>query len=233
PSSFTASPPSPCSCLVRAASPVPMGTKSLNTAACAVAAILLAATAILVAAVPASAGGWSTVHRYVKRSGACQEILASYYSSGKRTATGEAFDANGNTAAARTWPLGTSLTVTNPKNGRSLTVRINDRGPYGTAFAQGARLDLAHGAARRLGMSGAQYLCVSEGGSGLTVSAAPGHDGDAVHRVEDERLVRNEARAAEHLLRRQRRHARKHGAATLEADARAAGQEERVVAAQK
>jgi len=117
----------------------------------------------LVAITAANAGGWSTVHRYVKKSGSCagQEVLASHYSSGKRTATGERFDANGNTAAARTWPLGTSLTVTNPKNGRSLVVRINDTGPYGTAYRMGARLDLAHGAARRLGMSGAQYLCVS------------------------------------------------------------------------
>ena len=52
------------------------------------------------------------------------------------------------------------LTVTNPHNGRSLSVRINDRGPYGIAFREGARLDLARGAARRLGMRGAQYVCV-------------------------------------------------------------------------
>ena len=88
-------------------------------------------------------------------------MLASYYWTGKRTASGERFDANGNTAAARTWPLGTMLTVTNPKNGRSLTVRINDRGPWGIAYAKGARLDLARGAAHRLGMRGSQYVCVS------------------------------------------------------------------------
>jgi len=72
----------------------------------------------------AGAAGWSSVHKYVKRSGNCagQEILASHYSSGKRTASGERFDASGNTAAGRTWPLGTVLTVTNPKNGRSVTV---------------------------------------------------------------------------------------------------------------
>ena len=117
----------------------------------------------LLAVTAANAGGWSTVHRYVKKSGQCsgQEVLASHYSSGRRTASGERFDANGNTAAARTWPLGTSLTVVNPKNGRSLVVRVNDTGPYGTAYRMGARLDLARGAARRLGMSGAQYLCVS------------------------------------------------------------------------
>jgi len=87
-------------------------------------------------------------------------VLASTYSSGKRTASGEVFDANGNTAAARTWPLGTTLTLTNPNNGRSIAVRVNDRGPWGTAYRMGARLDLAPGAARRLGMGGTQYICV-------------------------------------------------------------------------
>jgi rare lipoprotein A (peptidoglycan hydrolase) len=117
----------------------------------------------LLTATSANAAGWSSVHRYVKKSGNCagQEILASHYSSGKRTATGERFDANGNTAAARTWALGTSLTVTNPKNGRSLTVRVNDTGPWGIAYRMGARLDLARGAARRLGMSASQYVCVA------------------------------------------------------------------------
>ena len=110
----------------------------------------------------AHAAGWESVHKYVKPSGQCagQEVLASYYWTGKHTASGEAFDANGNTAAARTWPLGTSLTVTNPRNGRSVTVRINDTGPWGIAYQKGARLDLARGAAQRLGMSGSQYVCV-------------------------------------------------------------------------
>ncbi|HEY4801105.1 MAG TPA: septal ring lytic transglycosylase RlpA family protein [Paraburkholderia sp.] len=119
--------------------------------------------AVLLAAATAQAGGWATVHRYAKPTGACagQEVLASYYWSGRRTASGEVFDANGNTAAARTWPLGSTLTITNPHNGRSITVRINDTGPWGIAFRQGARLDLARGAARRLGMRGTQYVCVS------------------------------------------------------------------------
>ena len=116
----------------------------------------------LFAVTTADAGGWATVHRYVKRSGNCagQEVLASHYSSGKRTASGERFDANGNTAAARTWPLGTTLTVINPHNNRSVTVRINDTGPWGTAYVKGARLDLARGAARRIGMRSSQYVCV-------------------------------------------------------------------------
>jgi len=111
----------------------------------------------------AHAGGWSTVHKYVQPSGTCpgQEVLASYYWTGKHTASGEAFDANGNTAAARSWPLGTWLNVTNPRNGRSISVRINDRGPYGEAWRQGVQLDLARGAALRLGMSGAEYVCVN------------------------------------------------------------------------
>lgn len=114
-------------------------------------------------ATSANAAGWGSVHKYVKRSGKCpgQEILASHYSVGKRTATGERFNPNGNTAAARTWPIGTSLTVTNPKNGRSVVVRINDTGPWGIAYRMGARLDMAVGAARRIGMRGTQYVCVS------------------------------------------------------------------------
>jgi rare lipoprotein A len=125
--------------------------------------IALALTATLATLTAAQAAGWGSVHRYVKPTGHCagQEVLASYYWTGKRTASGEAFDANGNTAAARTWPLGTTLSLTNPHNGRSLSVRINDRGPYGAAYAAGARLDLARGAARRLGMRGTQYVCVN------------------------------------------------------------------------
>lgn len=117
----------------------------------------------VLAATSAHAAGWSSIHKYVKRSGNCagQEILASSYSSGKRTANGERFDANGNTAAARTWPIGTTLRVTNPQNGRSVTVRINDTGPWGIAYRMGARLDLARGAAQRLGMRASQYVCVA------------------------------------------------------------------------
>ena len=90
---------------------------------------------------------------YVKPSGNCagQEVLASYYWTGRHTASGERFDPNGNTAAARTWPLGTTLTVTNPNNGRSVTVRVNDTGPYGIAYAHGrpARSGARRGATAR------------------------------------------------------------------------------------
>jgi rare lipoprotein A (peptidoglycan hydrolase) len=161
-----------------------LGTKSLSLYGTGLSILLLSAFA-------AQAGGWSTVHKYVKRTGRCAglEVLASFYSTGKRTASGERFNINGNTAAARTWALGTRLTVTNPKNGRSLTVRVNDTGPWGIAYAKGARLDLAHGAARRLGMSGAQYLCVSEGGSAVAATATPGGNADAGSGVENEMVA--------------------------------------------
>lgn len=96
--------------------------------------------------------------RWVRRSGKCggaTETLTTYYNSGRRTANGEHFDANGNTAAHRTLPFGTWLTVTNPHNGKSVRVRVNDRGPFTYA-----KLDLAHGAARVIGMQKSLYLCV-------------------------------------------------------------------------
>lgn len=125
--------------------------------------IVMGIFCLALTAAAANAAGWASVHKYVKRSGNCagQEILASHYSVSKRTATGERFDPNGNTAAARTWPIGTSLTVTNPKNGRSIVVRVNDTGPWGIAYRMGARLDMAIGAARRIGMRGTQYVCVA------------------------------------------------------------------------
>jgi rare lipoprotein A len=93
----------------------------------------------LIGTTSANAAGWSSIHRYVKRSGKCagQEILASFYSLSGRTSSGERFVANGNTAAARTWPIGTTLTVTNPANGQSVVVRINDKGPWGRAYQDG------------------------------------------------------------------------------------------------
>ena len=69
---------------------------------------------------------------------------------GRRTAAGEVFDQNGLTAAHRRLPLGTRVRVTNLTNGRSVDVRINDRGP----FARGRTIDLSYGAARALRLVG-------------------------------------------------------------------------------
>jgi rare lipoprotein A len=75
---------------------------------------------------------------------------ASYYSYGDstRTATGERFNPRDLTAAHRTLPFGTKVRVTNNWNGRSVIVRINDRGP----FIRGRIIDVSLGAAQRLGM---------------------------------------------------------------------------------
>jgi len=69
---------------------------------------------------------------------------------GKLTASGEVYDSSRLTAAHRELPLGTLVEVTNVDNGRSVRVRINDRGP----FARGRILDVSREAARRLGIIG-------------------------------------------------------------------------------
>ena len=77
---------------------------------------------------------------------------ASFYGPGfhgKKTATGEKFDQNKNTAAHPTLPLGTEATVTNLDTGASVDVKINDRGPY----VKGRDIDLSKGAAKELGMT--------------------------------------------------------------------------------
>jgi len=76
---------------------------------------------------------------------------ASYYADkfqGRRTANGEIFRQRKKTAAHRTLPFGTKVTVKNLSNGRKVKVRINDRGP----FAKGRIIDLSKKAARKLGM---------------------------------------------------------------------------------
>lgn len=69
---------------------------------------------------------------------------------GSRTANGERLDCRAMTAAHRTLPFGTILYVTNLRNGRSIRVRINDRGP----FVRGRHIDLSIGACRALGIDG-------------------------------------------------------------------------------
>jgi rare lipoprotein A len=79
--------------------------------------------------------------------------VASYYGydgSGNRTASGQRFNPERLTAAHRHLPFGTRVRVTNTRNGRSVVVRINDRGP----FIRGRVIDLSVAAARVLGMMG-------------------------------------------------------------------------------
>ena len=76
---------------------------------------------------------------------------ASFYGKrfhGRLTANGERFDMRAMTAAHRTLPFGSKVRVTNPRNGRQVVVRINDRGP----FAKGRAIDLSRAAAEEIGM---------------------------------------------------------------------------------
>ncbi len=74
--------------------------------------------------------------------------LASFYTEGAQTASGEKFNLHELTAAHRSLPFGTRVRVTNVANGRSVTVRINDRGP----FVPGRVVDVSYSAAERLGI---------------------------------------------------------------------------------
>ena len=76
--------------------------------------------------------------------------IASFYTEGQQTASGEKFDTHDLTAAHPTLPFGTRLRVTNVATGHSVTVRINDRGPY----VPGRVVDVSHSAADALGMVG-------------------------------------------------------------------------------
>jgi rare lipoprotein A len=85
-----------------------------------------------------------------KSAGPAQTGVASYYArelAGEQTASGERLDPESMTAASRALPLGASARVTNTETGRSVTVEINDRGPY----AKGRILDVTPAAAERLG----------------------------------------------------------------------------------
>jgi len=76
--------------------------------------------------------------------------IASFYTEGTKTASGEKFNTHELTAAHPTLPFGTRLRVTNVASGQSVTVRVNDRGPY----VHGRVVDVSYAAAETLGMVG-------------------------------------------------------------------------------
>lgn len=76
---------------------------------------------------------------------------------GRRTASGEVFNTNSMTAAHKTLPFGTRVKVTSQATGRSVVVRINDRGP----FVRGRVIDLSKASARVLGMAGLSNVSLS------------------------------------------------------------------------
>jgi rare lipoprotein A len=90
-----------------------------------------------------------------------ETCIASHYGvgdgyGGRRTASGEIMNPRAMTAAHRTRAFGSHVTVTDLRTGRSIQVRINDRGP----FVRARCIDLSYGAARALGMAGTARVTV-------------------------------------------------------------------------
>jgi rare lipoprotein A len=84
--------------------------------------------------------------------GHTQDGVASYYHDrfhGRKTASGAAYNKNTLSAAHKTLPLGTEVRVTDARSGKSVIVRINDRGP----FVKGRVIDLSRAAAREIGLT--------------------------------------------------------------------------------
>ncbi len=105
-----------------------------------------------------------------------QTGIASWYQMGTRTANGEAYKPDGMTAAHRTLPFGTIVEVKNLRNGKSVRLRINDRGP----FVGGRIIDVSRGGARKLGLMGsgtARVRVTSLGRGGLAPRRAKGSSG--------------------------------------------------------
>jgi len=118
----------------------------------------LALALLMATSTEAYSRGFAWFFAHSRPQGTCsgQHVVATLYSSGRRTASGQPFNPSGYTAAHRTLPFGSRVTVTNPQNGSSVTVVINDRGP----FTRGVTLDLSRGAARAIGMHRTQWLCM-------------------------------------------------------------------------
>ncbi|MDR3485607.1 MAG: septal ring lytic transglycosylase RlpA family protein [Bradyrhizobium sp.] len=89
-------------------------------------------------------------HRHADETQTASQGVASFYTEGTQTASGEKFDTHDLTAAHPTLPFGTRLRVTNVATGQSVTVRVNDRGPY----VPGRVVDVSYSAAETLGMVG-------------------------------------------------------------------------------
>lgn len=87
---------------------------------------------------------------------------ASWYALKSRTASGERMNPSAMTAAHRSLPFGTKVAVTNKRNGKTVVVRINDRGP----FIKGRVIDVSKAAALKLGFLGAGHtpVCMVKNG---------------------------------------------------------------------
>ena len=104
---------------------------------------------------------------------------ASWYSEkfqGRETANGEHFNTGAMTAAHRTLPLGSYVRVRSVATGKSVVVRINDRGPY----VKGRIIDLSYAAAKTLGLTDARSMQVQIERVENTSNAQPESDGGGI-----------------------------------------------------
>lgn len=129
--------------------------------------ISLAVCALLLAATAADAGKGTInqqLARWVHPTGRCggaSEQMVTLYGNGdghvgKRVACGGVLDTKRPTVAHRTLPCGTRLSLSNPRNGRSVVATVTDRGPY-----TNAKLDLGPAVTAALGLNTSSYVCVS------------------------------------------------------------------------
>jgi len=136
----------------------------------------------------------STWHPQGRRGHYVERGVASWYGPGfhgNRTSSGEIYNTADLTAAHPTLPHGTRVVVTNLSNGKSVEVRINDRGP----FAKGRVIDLSHAAARAIGLVGpgtaeVRIESIDEGNGppgvvSFAVQAGAFQDGDKAHSLQD------------------------------------------------
>lgn len=108
----------------------------------------------------ATCGAINTAEAKPQSGGHVQRGGASWYGPGfhgKRTASGEPFNTHAMTAAHRSLPFGSRVKVTNERTGRSVVVRINDRGP----FVGGRIIDLSKASAQALGISGVGRVTIT------------------------------------------------------------------------
>ncbi len=117
---------------------------------------------------------------------------ASWYHEGAQTANGERYRPDGITAAHRSLPFGTRVLVTHKRTGRTVVVRINDRGP----FIGGRIIDLSRGAKRVLGMDGLAPVCITVIGRGQQyASAEKTHRKRVAAKTRRERVASNRHRS--------------------------------------
>jgi rare lipoprotein A len=127
-------------------------TLTLLRRAVATAVFALSATVVFAqASAPAAASAPASAAAPAAATSAAETGKIAWYGrkfSGRKTASGEAFNPEALTMAHKTLPFGTRVKITNPKNNKSVVVRVNDRGP-----TQADRIgDVSYAAARKLGM---------------------------------------------------------------------------------